>query len=121
ARTHVSATEGFDIAIQWPTDIENAKLSFGVLIPGQVLDQGSVEVDSGEWTYYFQPIQWMAQTSNFDARELASGQWKLGETMVFQFFLEGSRNGVPIHDAMRIFLRNDTLYNYRELLRSTQP
>lgn len=116
ARTTIAATEGFDMKLQWPEDIENAKLWFGVIMPGQVLDQGVLELDTNTWTYDFDPIQWAAQTTNFDARELASGRWTLAETMVFQFFVEGTRNGEPVYDGLRLFLRRDTLYNMRALL-----
>ncbi|MCO4773995.1 MAG: hypothetical protein KDA24_28440 [Deltaproteobacteria bacterium] len=116
ARTRVASAEGFDMELTWPEDIENPRLSFGVIMPGQVLDQGVLELDTNTWTYDFDPIQWAAQTTNFDARELASGRWTLAETMVFQFFVEGTRNGEPVYDGLRLFLRRDMLYNMRALM-----
>ena len=116
ARSRVAATEGFDMKLEWPDDIEDPTLYFGVIMPGQVLDQGVLELDTNSWTYDFDPIQWAAQATNYDARELASGRWTLAETMVFQFFVEGTRNGEPVYDGLRFFLRRDTLYNMRELL-----
>jgi hypothetical protein len=116
AATTVAAADGFDIKLEWPEDLEDARLFFGVIMPGQVLDQGVLELDTNTWTYDFDPIQWAAQTTNYDARELASGRWKLAETMVFQFFVQGTRDGEPVYDALRFFLRRDTLYNMRALL-----
>ncbi len=112
----VDVVDGIRIPVTWPADLEDAKLWFGVIMPGQVLDQGVLEPDTGEWTYDFQPIQWAAQTTNFDARDLGTGEWKLAETVVFQFFVEGERDGEKVYDALRLFLRRDRLYNYRALM-----
>jgi hypothetical protein len=112
----IDVIDGVKIPVTWPADLENSKLWFGVIMPGQVLDQGVLELDGSEWTYDFQPIQWAAQATNFDARDLGTGEWKLAETMVFQFFIEGERDGEKVYDALRLFLRRDRLYNYRALM-----
>ena len=111
----VDAVEGVEIPLSWPDDLEDAKLWFGVIMPGQVLDQGVIDASAGGWSYDFEPIQWAAQTTNFDARDYGTGDWQLAETVVFQFFLEGTRDGEPVYDGLRLFLRRDQLYNYRAL------
>jgi hypothetical protein len=118
--TIVDAVEGVRIALAWPEDLEKTKLWFGVIMPGAVLDQGVIEPTEAGWAYDFQPIQWVAQSTNFDARDYGTGQWQLAETMVFQFFLEGERDGKPVYDALRLFLRRDRLYNYRALMAPRQ-
>lgn len=114
--TVVDAIEGVKIALAWPEELTNTKLWFGVIMPGAVLDQGVFEPTEAGWAYDFQPMQWAAQAPNFDARDYGTGEWKLAETMVFQFFLEGERDGVKVYDALRLFLRRDRLYNYRALM-----
>lgn len=113
-RTQVTSVDGYDIELSWPKDLTDTKLTFGVIMPGQVLDQGVVIEPDAEWTYFFQPTQWASQAPNFDARDFGTGDWTLAETMVFQFFLEGTTpEGERVYDALRLFLRRDMLYNYR--------
>ena len=117
AKQVVTSVDGVDIDLSWPKDLTDTTLTFGVIMPGQVLDQGAVDEPDGEWTYHFQPIQWAAQVPNFDARDYGTGEWTLAETMVFQFFLEGTNPaGERVYDALRLFLRRDTLYNQRALM-----
>ena len=111
----VDAVDGVEIPLTWPDDLEGARLWFGVIMPGQVLDQGVIDGSAGAWSYDFEPIQWAAQATNFDARDLGTGQWQLAETVVFQFFIEGERDGEMVYDGLRLFLRRDQLYNYRAL------
>jgi hypothetical protein len=119
ARTKVTSVDGYDIELSWPKELTDTKLTFGVIMPGQVLDQGVVDEPDGDWTYYFQPIQWSSQAPNFDSRDYGSGDWQLAETMVFQFFLEGTNpEGERVYDALRLFLRRDMLYNYRAFARA---
>ncbi len=117
----VDALDGLRIPLTWPEDVEDATLYFGLIMPGAVLDQGIVTSDDGAFVYDFQPMQWAAQATNFDARDFGTGEWKLAETLVFQFFLEGTRDGEPVYDAVRLFLRRDRLYNFRALMRAPEP
>ncbi len=117
----VDAAEGLAIPLGWDADLEHVELWFGVIMPGQVLDQGVVEPTEPAFIYDFQPIQWAAQTTNFDARDAGTGRWQLAETVVFQFFLKAERGGAPVYDALRLFLRRDRLYNDRALRRPPEP
>lgn len=113
----VGPTETLEIPLSWPDDLENARLSFGVLMPGRVLDQGWVEPPQPEFEYRFTPRQVAVQHSNYDARNYAEGDWETADTVVLQFFIEGTRDGERVVDALRFALRGSTAYNYEALVR----
>ena len=115
----VDSRKGFRIPLTWPKNLRKARLHYAVIMPGQVLAQGVHRWGGGKFEYPFDPVQLMAQYSNFDARDFATGKWKLGETVVFQFLLEGEGPGGKVVDALRLVLRHDRLYNYRELMAAT--
>ena len=115
----VDPSRGLEIPLFWPTDVADPKLWFGVLMPGRVLDQGWVEPGRAGWEYRFAPKQVAVQHTNYDARNFATGEWELADTVVFQFFLEGTRDGEPVYDALRIALRGDQVYNYAALTADT--
>lgn len=115
----IDPVQGLEIPVFWPSDVEDARLWFGVLMPGRVLDQGWVEPGKAGFEYRFAPQQVAVQHTNFDARNFATGDWQLADTVVFQFFLEGTRDGEPVYDALRLALRGDQAYNYAALTSST--
>ena len=116
AMKKVDSREGLRIPLTWPRGLRKARLHYAVLMPGQVLDQGVYRWGGGAFEYPFDPVQLSAQFSNFDARDFSTGKWKLGETVVFQFLLEGEGPSGKVVDALRLVLRHDRLYNYRELM-----
>jgi len=113
----ISTEGGWEIPIEWPEDLEDVVLHFGVIMPGRVLDQGFVKPDGTTWAYRFAPQQVAVQHQNFDARDFGKGNWKAADTVVFQFFIEATRNGEKVYDAHRFALRGTTAYNYEALLR----
>ncbi len=112
ALTIVDPEEGVDIELSWPDDLEDAELHFGVIMPGRVLDDGVVVGDPDhKWSYRFAPLQVAAQHSNFDVRNFRTGELELVDTVVFQFFLQGKRNGEMVYDSFRVALRGEKLWN----------
>ena len=114
--TRVDAFEGLRIPISWPKRLTDVRLHWGVVMPGQVLDQGVVAGEGGQFLYPFVPTQLAVQFPNFDVRRFDTGQWELADTVVFQFYLEGRDKGKKVHDALRLVLRGDRLYNYLALM-----
>ncbi len=112
----VAPTGTLEIPLTWPSDLQDARLSFGVLMPGRVLDQGFVEPTEPSFTYRFTPRQVAVQHSNYDARNYAEGTWETADTVVLQFFVEGTRDGARVVDALRFALRGGLAYNYEALL-----
>ncbi len=112
-RTVVDPGEGLTIPLRWPDDVEDAELHFGVIMPGRVLDDGVVVGDPDHaFDYRFTPLQVAVQHSNFDARNFRTGRLELADTVVFQFFLQGTRGGEPVYDSLRLALRGTDLWNH---------
>ena len=111
--TIVDPTAGLEIPLTWPDDIEDAELWFGVIMPGRVLDDGVVRGDPDHaFSYRFAPLQVAVQHSNFDVRNFKTGELELADTVVFQFFLQGERDGEMVYDSLRLALRGDRLWHY---------
>jgi len=117
--TRITGAEELRIPVTWPAGLKKVKLSYGVLMPGQLLAQGEVRPVKNSWEYPFDPVQVAVQYPNFDVRDFSTGEWKLGETVVFQFFLEAEDDqGQKQYDALRLALRRDKLFNYRAMKRA---
>ena len=117
AATPVVARKGLRIPLSWPARLQNVNIHWGVLMPGQVLDQGVAWPAANRHEYPFEPLHLATQFPNVDVRDFATGKWDLADTVVFQFFLEGTSAGVRVFDSLRLVLRKDRLYNYRALMR----
>ena len=116
-RTTVEPRQTVKLPISWPASLRKVKLSYGVLMPGQVLDQGEASPAGQTWEYRFSPVQRAVQFPNIDVRNFGTGEWDLADTIVFQFFLQAEDGqGVKVYDALRIVLRGETLYNYEALM-----
>ena len=119
--TRVDALRGVRVPLSWPERLTNARLTFGVMMPGQVLDQGSVAPPGPDFEYPLVPAQIAAQFENFDARNFATGAWELYDTVVMQFFLEAEDQGQNVYDSLRLVMRQDRLYDYRALMARQGP
>ena len=113
--TRIDLRDGIQIPLTWPAELKDVRLHFGMIMPGQVLDQGVVRPRKNQWRYPFHPVELAAQFSNFDVRFFGTGTWGLADTVVFQFFLEGTGPQGKVYDSLRLVVRRDTLYNYRKM------
>ncbi|MEE2828225.1 MAG: hypothetical protein VX498_03470 [Myxococcota bacterium] len=115
AMQQIDVKEGWEIPLEWSEGLEDVEIHFGVIMPGRVLDQGFVEPAGSSYAYRFAPQQVAVQHRNYDARNYGTGEWEAADTVVLQFFLQASRAGEPVYDAMRFVLRGSTAYNYEAL------
>ncbi|MDP8223871.1 MAG: hypothetical protein P9L99_10965 [Candidatus Lernaella stagnicola] len=111
----IDPAAGLRVPLSWPSHLREVKLHFGVMMPGQVLDEGVVETASGGWEYSFEPLQWAVQFPNFDVRNFGSGELEMADTVVMQFFLEAIDGGEPVYDSLRLVVRGNTFYNYEAM------
>jgi len=118
ARTTVDPRTGVRIPLAWPGDLTGVRLHWGVIMPGQILDQGQVSPAEPAWEYPYEPAELAVAFPNLDVRSFGSGEWELSDTVVFQFFLEAERDGEPVFDALRLVLRDDLLVNQAALTRA---
>ena len=116
--TRVAPRAGIRVPLTWPAGLRDVKLRWGVLMPGQVLDQGTVRPATNSHGYPLEPLHIASQFPNFDVRNFKTGAWSLADIVVLQFFLEGDdAAGQRVFDSLRLVMRGDRLYNYRALLR----
>jgi hypothetical protein len=111
----IDPEKGAEILLTWPDDLQDVKLHYGVMMPGQVLDQGQVSAPHGTWQYRFNPTQVARVYPNVDMRNYATGKWELADTIVFQFFIEAKRGEENVYDSLRLVLRRDILMNIRAM------
>jgi hypothetical protein len=100
------------IPLRWSGDLKDVSLRFAALMPGRVLEQGTVRPDGPGWSYVFSPAEWAVANTNFDYRDYVTGGTLLGDTVVFQFCMDArDPDGRDVHGTLRLFLRGDTLMN----------
>jgi len=114
--TEVDPQAGVRIPLSWPAGMTDVRLNFAVLMPGMVLDQGEVRPSAAAWEYPYVPAQMAVQHPNLDVRDFATGEWSMADTLIFQFLLEGELDGERVVDSLRLILRDDRLFNHRELM-----
>ena len=116
-RQMVQPKQTISLPLSWPATLRKVKLHYGVIMPGQVLDQGEATPAGQRWAYRYSPLQRAVQFPNIDVRDFGTGQWELADTIVFQFVLEAEdAGGQKVFDSVRMVLRGETLYNYQALM-----
>jgi hypothetical protein len=116
---NVDPAKGTRIRLSWPENTEDVKVHFGVMMPGQVLDQGVVSPEGNFWEYPVDPMQIAEQFPNFDVRDYSSGDPMMADTAVFQFVLIGSDDGENVVDTARLVLRGNRLFDLENMTNST--
>ncbi len=115
--TRVEPFGGVRVPLRWAEDVTDVTLHWGLLMPGMVLDQGEVSPRGTSWEYPLDPTQLAVQHPNFDVRDFSDGEWGMSDTVVLQFLLEGTRGEERVVDSLRLVMRDDLLFNARELSR----
>ncbi len=111
--TRLRPRQAVEIPLQWSGDLRQVKLHFGVMMPGQVVEQGTVTPSRNSYDYRFDPMEASVRIPFLDVRDYGTGMFNLADTVVFQFLLEGkTADGAAVHDALRVVLRGDRLMSY---------
>ncbi len=119
--TWIDPAADVEVPLRWPAELSRVTVHWAALMPGRVMDQGSIEPTGAGWTYRFSPAQAGAQHPNYDVRNYASGAAELADTVVFQFHLEADGPDGPVHDSLRLALRGTALLHFRELRENGMP
>jgi len=119
--TWIDPADTVEIPLTWPANLRDVRIHWATLMPGRVLDQGIVEISDRDWTLRFSPAQAAAQHPNYDARNYATGDPELADTVVFQLHLEARGPDGPVHDSLRLALRGTALLHFRELRAQGMP
>ena len=89
-------------------------ISFAALTPGAVLDQGTIPVKGGKFSYTFNPAAIAQRIPLYDTVNLVTGKPEIKDVVQLTFFsAETGSGGTVYHSAVRVILRGTTvLYVY---------
>ncbi|MCZ7582618.1 MAG: hypothetical protein M5R36_04375 [Deltaproteobacteria bacterium] len=119
--SRVPSGDSVHVPLRWPDDVENATLTWSIMMPGSVLDEGQKAVRGHELDFKITPAQLAIQYPFIDTVDYANGNPMAVDTIVLVFFLEGERGGEKVYDLARVILRGETLYNPRAIFAETGP
>jgi len=87
---------------------------FAALIPGAVIEQGTLQVSGGEFEYIFNPAAINRTTPTYDITNLRTGKPEIKDVVHLTFFSkEVTRDGKAYHSFTRIILRGTTVVYVR--------
>ncbi len=102
------------VPIQWPDELRQAKLTWSIMMPGSVMDEGSVLVAGSEHIYRYSRENFAIQYPFVDTVDYATGHKIAVDTIVMVFFLEAQNaSGKKVYDLARVILRGRKLFNAR--------
>ncbi|MDP8223857.1 MAG: hypothetical protein P9L99_10895 [Candidatus Lernaella stagnicola] len=111
--SRVKAGEDVVVPLSWPAELTDAKITYSIMMPGTVLDEGVREVSGADFRFRLNPTQLAIQYPFIDTVDFATGRKLYADTIVMVFFLEATRGGQKTYDVVRIILRGDRLFNSR--------
>lgn len=87
---------------------------YAVIIPGSVLEQGTIAPKSGKFEYKFDPVALNQKSPTYDIVNLISGKPELGRVVHLTFFSrEVAANGAGYWSFTRLLLRGNKIYYAR--------
>jgi hypothetical protein len=113
--TRIDAEGTARIPLAWPDGLRDVTIRFATVMPGLVIEQGTVRPKGAAWEYGFTPTEAVIRAPNFDFRMFSTGQTMLADTAVIRFCLEGMDGDRKVVDALSVVLRGDVLLNERDL------
>ena len=86
------------------------RVHFAALIPGAVLDQGSVPVINGEFEYRFNPVEMNRKVPAYDIVNFTTGQLEIKDVEHLTFFSEEVKpDGSTYNSSIRLIIRGNTV------------
>jgi len=111
AMSRAEDPERIEVPLRWNPEVKDPKLTWSVMTPGALYDEGSIELDGSSYDFVWRPRQVQVQLPNYDTVDYGSGESLLTDIVVFVFFFEGELNGERVFDATRVAMRSDILLN----------
>jgi hypothetical protein len=82
-------------------------VSFAAVIPGAVIDQGTIPVVGGKFEYLFDPQRTHDRTPSYDVKHRVTGRAELGDIVHLTFFSKETGAAEASHSFARIILRGN--------------
>jgi hypothetical protein len=100
------------LPIRFEPGLKNKRLTYSVLMPGVLMDEGDTRVEGDQYDYWFSARQFHRQFPNYDYVENDLDRVEPVDTVAIVLFLRAEReNGERVNDAIRIVMRKNILYN----------
>ncbi len=123
----VNPDKGLHLIGKLVEDIEDARLTYSIIMPGAVMDEGTLPVSDREFDYLFIPEEFNAQFPNYDlydikysgdsksyvslpdVKEFIPNKKRLVDIVMMTFFLEGknARTKEDVYDVTTVMLRGE--------------
>lgn len=85
-----------------------SRVYFSAIIPGAVLEEGTIPVVNGKFTYKFDPKRMADKIKTYDIINLANGKPEIGRIVHLTFFSEENGANGPYSSFIRVILRGTT-------------
>jgi len=90
------------------------KVSYALLMPGAVLDQGELTVTDGQFSYLLNPATLHAKAPIYDIANTTSGKPQIGRVLHLTLYAkEKLADGTEYWDMRRVIVRGTTVMNTR--------
>ena len=99
-----SPLDGFEIT----GESSASEVYFAAIIPGAVLEQGVIQVSSGQFRYKFDTKKLADKIRTYDIVNLVSGRPEIGRVVHLTFFSREIGTDGPYHSFVRVILRGTT-------------
>ena len=111
AMSRAEDPERVEVPLRWDARVKDPTLTWSVMTPGALYDEGAIRPEGDGYDFVWRPRQVQVQLPNYDTVDAATGEPLLTDIVVFVFFLEGTLDGEPVYDAIRVAMRGDVLLN----------
>ena len=115
AASRVKFGETVKIPLSWPARLKNAKITYSLMMPGALLDEGARVVSGGSYTYEMNPSRLAYQYPFIDTHDHATGEKIHADTIIATILFEAEDGDQKVYDAVRVILRGPMLFNARAL------
>ena len=90
--------------------IKNPKIYYTIIMPGMLMDEGTLKVQNNSFVYNFSARDFAVQFPQYDIVKYDyPSKQVMADTVIFTFFLSGEdKNGQPAHSVQRFILRGET-------------
>jgi energy-coupling factor transporter ATP-binding protein EcfA2 len=106
-----SATTGLNIS----GTSTSSRIYFAAIIPGAILEEGTIPVTNNTFTYTFDPQHMANKIKTYDIVNLVSGKAEIGRVVHLTFFSEEQGpDGSTFHSFARVVLRGTTAVYIKE-------
>jgi len=117
----IDPTDVFSIPLEIDTQLRNPVLTWSVICPGIVMDQGSVPLEGSRFVYRFIPSQFAIQFPNFQVVDYNTGEPGMSKSTFLVFFVEGSDpEGKTVQDVAFVTIRDNVAYHFPSQLKPNE-